>query len=291
MGYIVSRREDTLIKLDEEITIWRQKLSDTTNPETFNQIIKEIKNKVEKAERDTITIKKKKYLRDTHDYKTGNVRFPKKKSNNSTKVYWNKRNVEPSQESPYRSQNNSQQIKTNRRHFRNSPNKFQSIRDYRSRRTSFRRNDSPPRKNSSYLRKDWRYSDAVKYSPPKETLRKRYETRENIKNSYPISGSTQRADPTSTLNPDMNYITKQSERENRRKNRDRDYTSVTPGRELREAEAHHSSFFQKGSVTERLKKSEQYKTWESPGKRQRPREREMEEEEEELGNLIKRGKR
>ncbi|CAH2314090.1 Hypothetical predicted protein [Pelobates cultripes] len=175
---------------------------------------------------------------------------------------------------------------TNKRYLRNSPSKSQPSIDYRARKTSFRRNDSPPRNNSSYLRKNWRYSDAVKYSPLKENTWKRYETRGNTRQNYSVSDSTQRMKSTSI--PD--HMVKQSERNIRRGNRDRDQRSTTPNRESRTVEDY-QPFFQKGSITERIKKLEQPRSWESPGKRQRSREREMEEEEEELGNLIKRGKR
>ncbi|CAH2319309.1 Hypothetical predicted protein, partial [Pelobates cultripes] len=74
MGYIVSRREEHLQNIDNDIKKWKDKLSNTTSPETFNTIVKEITKKVEKVEKDVIEIKKKKYLRDINDYKTGNVR-------------------------------------------------------------------------------------------------------------------------------------------------------------------------------------------------------------------------
>ncbi|CAH2315736.1 Hypothetical predicted protein [Pelobates cultripes] len=87
MGYIVARREETLPKLDEEISKWKNCLAESTSPEIYNDILKEIQLKVDKLELDIIEIKKKKYLRDTIDYKTGNVR--KRNNNNKNNIRQN----------------------------------------------------------------------------------------------------------------------------------------------------------------------------------------------------------
>ncbi|CAH2250168.1 Hypothetical predicted protein [Pelobates cultripes] len=83
MGYIVARREENLPKLDEEINKWKDLLIESTSPEIYNSILREIKEKVDRIETEIIDIKRSKYQRDRNDYETGKVRNPKQKENSN----------------------------------------------------------------------------------------------------------------------------------------------------------------------------------------------------------------
>ncbi|CAH2252656.1 Hypothetical predicted protein [Pelobates cultripes] len=146
MGYIVSRREEHLQNIDVDIKKWKDKLSNTTSPEMFNTTIIEITKRVEKVEKDVIEIKKKKYLRDVNDYKSGNVRHYNK-ANGTQKTRFNHFD---NRESRQTNNFHEQQISIRNRNYE------RSTEAYKPRITKER----PNRTNLGFNRT---YSEAVKY--------------------------------------------------------------------------------------------------------------------------------
>ncbi|CAH2296201.1 Hypothetical predicted protein [Pelobates cultripes] len=308
IGYIVSRREENLIQIDEEITLWKQQLSETTNPETFNQIIREIKMKVEKAEKDTIEIKKRKYLRDTNDYKTGNIRFPKR-SNSYVKKQNPRKNYQHTQEE-------SEPLHHDRNFYRDNTLELKSHREAQRRNTYTKELPHTTYRHpyNRYRNQNRSYSDVVKqgsYKHDRKRLHQDSPSKTKRMSSYrPKEGGEYekekkyppKRDNSDTGNIGNHYPNPSSKsyptKEQKRNEKDSiHYDDTTRPIRIREriSEDHQttsapsSSVFWRDPMHEKLKWQEKPPSWESPGKRQRPIDYDTEEEE--IRNKGKRGKK
>ncbi|CAH2283251.1 Hypothetical predicted protein [Pelobates cultripes] len=282
MGYIVARREENLIKLDEEIKNSKKGLSDTTSPETFNETIVEIKRKIDKTEREVIDTKRCKYLRDLEDYRTGNIRSKKESLNKQ-----------------YRGRMQSHQ-RQNRR--KRSPSKeryhqqnYHSQRNRSQRYPQFQRND---RYHANYKRVEGRSERIV--NPEFKRQGERY----GIHSSH--NGNTIRQDPrksdyvrsysevvTSVPENRHNPIrnTQKSPRRQQNTLEGRRPTTYNRFQILEHNTSPRTSPFHGSTIQPRFKQTQEPREWDSPGKRRRSwEEGEIEDEEERKHNREKRGR-
>ncbi|CAH2302435.1 Hypothetical predicted protein [Pelobates cultripes] len=249
---IVARREESLPKLNEDIIKWKENLIENTSPEIFNNIVKDIRTKVDKIENMVIETKKRKYLRDVNDYKTGNVR--KQNKNGKTR-----------ERSPHRNRND--RVRRYSGYDKHTP-QHKKMGDYRER-------SLPKYKNTHWEPNTQGQRRNIYREPNTQGLRKyTYNDDKRSYSSVVKNGISRKP----TINGEKTT-------ENRR-NKDSGttltvgkYAQPRPDSTPAEIASSSSSFFRKDPINNRLQWPQKTLPQESPGKRQRIIEEEEEEEE------------
>ncbi|CAH2283295.1 Hypothetical predicted protein [Pelobates cultripes] len=90
---IIKRRKENIKELDLEIDKCQNEILNSLNQEEFDNVTEDIKNNLDKIEKEVIENKKNKYHRDIRDYKTKQVRTFSKYNNNNTDKHYEKRGI------------------------------------------------------------------------------------------------------------------------------------------------------------------------------------------------------